>query len=309
MNATHHHVFGCMPVRKRIRAELPSAALKDMLNGVNLAESAPRFDRHQPVLAVIPARLGATRLPRKPLRNLAGKPLIVRVYERVLALNVATAIVVATDDIEVLETCRNHNVPAHLTDTGHPSGTDRVAEVGRHPDFAGFDIILNVQGDEPFMLREAALGAVAIVQQRLADVGTSAVRSGIPVLRMPDVVKVVTDCDGRALYFSRAPIPFLRDNVDEPLLHELVRQHIGVYAYRRDALLRWVSLPPHPLELVERLEQLRPLAHGISIGVHVVGEIPERGIDTEDDLVRANAHFAVMDQTDTSRFPSIETDD
>lgn len=245
-----------------------------------------------PVLAVIPARLGATRLPRKPLRSLAGKPLIVRVYERVVALAVADDVVVATDDPEVLEACRNHNVPARLTDTGHASGTDRIAELVQREEFAGHDVILNVQGDEPFVSREALVGAVGIVLDGRAPVGTSAARAGTAVLHTPDIVKVVTTDDGRALYFSRAPIPFLRDRDDAAHQQRLVQQHIGVYAYRRAALLHWVSLPPHPLELVERLEQLRALAHGIPIGVTTIDVLPDGGIDTEADLARANERFA-----------------
>lgn len=270
---------------------MPSAASDRMLIGVHLAATTPRSVRSEPVLVVIPARLGATRLPRKPLRALAGKPLIVRVYERVLALEVATSIVVATDDRDVLAACANHNVPARLTDTAHESGTDRVAELVQRDEFAEFDIILNVQGDEPFVSREAIEGAIGIVAARDADVGTAAVRASVRVLDSPDVVKVVATDEGRALYFSRAPIPFLRDPHDAVQHESLVRQHIGVYAYRREALLRWVSLPAHPLEIVERLEQLRALAHGIAIGVCTVDETPHRGIDTEDDLAQANARF------------------
>jgi 3-deoxy-manno-octulosonate cytidylyltransferase (CMP-KDO synthetase) len=181
-----------------------------------------------------------------------------------------------------------------LTDTAHLSGTDRIAEVIQREEFSAFDIIVNVQGDEPFVSRPAVAGALEIVQRRLADVGTSAAHADREVLDLPDVVKVVTTSDGRALYFSRAPIPFLRDVEEESLQHSMVRQHIGVYAYRREALLRWVSLPPHPLERIERLEQLRALASGISIGVNVVEQVPERGIDTEEDLVRANARFVDM---------------
>lgn len=209
-----------------------------MLIGVHLAATTPRSTRSEPVLVVIPARLGATRLPRKPLRALSGKPLIVRVHERVASLGVATRIVVATDDREVLDVCGNHNVPAWLTDTAHESGTDRVAEVCRQEEFAEFDIILNVQGDEPFVTRDSVEGAVGIVRDRMADVGTAASRAGAQVLASPDIVKVVATEHGRALYFSRAPIPFLRDPQDAAQREQLVRQHIGVYAYRREALLR-----------------------------------------------------------------------
>jgi len=243
-----------------------------------------------PVLAVIPARLGATRLPRKPLRLLGGEPLIVRVYQRVIALGIADHVVVATDHIEVVAACESQGIPVVLTRGDHPSGTDRVAEVAARFEFAHFSIILNVQGDEPFVSREALAGAVAIVTCGQAPIGTAAVPIPVSALSAPDVVKVVRGDDGRALYFSRAAIPFLRDPADADSQHALARQHVGVYAYTRDALQAWVGWAPHPLELVERLEQLRPMAHGLAIGV---ADVPaaEGGIDTEDDLERANLRW------------------
>ncbi len=253
----------------------------------NLARSEGQLS----VLTVIPARLGATRLPRKPLRLLGGVPLVIRVFERVTALNIGDASVVATDDNEVLNVCRQYNVPAILTRGDHPSGTDRVAEVAQHKDFRSFDFILNVQGDEPFVTAEALRAALSLVISGAAPIGTVAVKAEHDALRRPDVVKVVRTESGHALYFSRAPIPFLRESADSELFDTLVRQHIGVYAYTRQALLQWVALPPHPLEIVERLEQLRPLAHGLRIGVADVAVATERGIDTEEDLARANARW------------------
>lgn len=244
-----------------------------------------------PVLAVIPARLGATRLPRKPLRLLGGEPLVVRVYQRVHTLGVADACVVATDHDEVAEACRQRNIPVVLTSDDHPSGTDRVAEVAARPEYRSYDVLLNVQGDEPFVSAEALAGAVQVVTSGRAPIGTAAVPVPMDSLSRADVVKVVCTDEGRALYFSRAPIPFLREAQDAALLAPLVHQHVGVYAYARAALEQWVGWPPHPLELVERLEQLRPLAHGLSIGVAHVPSA-EGGIDTEDDLVRANARWA-----------------
>jgi 3-deoxy-manno-octulosonate cytidylyltransferase (CMP-KDO synthetase) len=178
-----------------------------------------------------------------------------------------------------------------LTSTNHPSGTDRVAEVAAYPEYAAYDVLLNVQGDEPFVSAEALRGAVAIVTSGVAPIGTAAVPVPPDALGKPDVVKVVRAEDGRALYFSRAPIPYLRDAADAARRDPLVRQHIGVYAYTRTALQQWVGWAPHPLELIERLEQLRPLAHGLAIGV---ADVPhaDGGIDTEDDLVRANARWA-----------------
>jgi 3-deoxy-manno-octulosonate cytidylyltransferase (CMP-KDO synthetase) len=211
----------------------------------------------------------------------------------VIALQVADHCVVATDATEILDACAVHDIPAVLTSSAHPSGTDRVAEVAARPEFSAYDVILNVQGDEPFVSREALAGAVGIVTSGLAPIGTAAVPAEAAVLAKPDVVKIVRGDDGRALYFSRAPIPYLRESAEEALQAPLVRQHVGVYAYTRDALQRWVSWPPHPLELVERLEQLRPLAHGVAIGVADVGA-NESGIDTEDDLLRANARWALL---------------
>lgn len=249
------------------------------------------------VLTVIPARLGATRLPRKPLRLLGGVPVVVRVYQRVMSLGVADACVVATDHEEILDVCAKHGVPSELTSSEHPSGTDRVAEVASRPQFSGHSVILNVQGDEPFVTREAVHGAVRQVADGRADIGTVAAYATAEILHRPDVVKVVRDNNGFALYFSRAPIPFLRDPSDFATQSALVRQHVGVYAYAPHALRQWVSLPPHPLELVERLEQLRPLAHGLRIAVADVHAAPEGGIDTEEDLVRANARWTEHELT------------
>ena len=242
-------------------------------------------------LAVIPARLGATRLPRKPLRLLGGEPLIVRVWERVQSLRIADHCVVATDSDEIANALRPTGADCVLTSADHPSGTDRVAEVAAKPRYAGFDTIVNVQGDEPFVSGDAVRGAVGLVSGGGFPLGTAAARANPRVLESADVVKVVTADDGRAMYFSRAGIPWLRDGADASLRDRHVAQHIGIYAYAREALARWVRLAPHPLELIERLEQLRPLAAGLAMGVAFVDEPPPGGIDTEDDLVRANARW------------------
>lgn len=248
-------------------------------------------------LAVIPARLGATRLPRKPLRLLAGRPLIVRVWERVTALDLADRVVVATDSDEVADAVRAAGAEVAMTSAEHPSGTDRVAEVAARQQFATYDAVLNVQGDEPFVSAVAVRGALALVTDGRFPVGTAAAPASLEILATPNVVKVVTADDGRALYFSRAPIPYLREVEDQALLAPRVRQHLGIYAYSRDALHRWVSLPPHPLERIERLEQLRPLAAGIAIGVADADESPRPGIDTEQDLARANAAWSELTDT------------
>lgn len=242
-------------------------------------------------LAVIPARLGATRLPRKPLRLLAGEPLVVRVWRRVTDLDVADRCVVATDSHEVADVATSAGAEVAMTRPDHPSGTDRVAEVAARPEYAAYRTIVNVQGDEPFVPARAIRGAARLVSAGAFPLGTVAVRADASVLGTPSVVKVVTADDGRAMYFSRAPIPFLREDADHGLLEGRVLQHLGVYAYDRDALARWVALPPHPLELVERLEQLRPLAAGIAMGVALLDEAPPGGIDTEEDLMRANAQW------------------
>jgi 3-deoxy-manno-octulosonate cytidylyltransferase (CMP-KDO synthetase) len=245
-------------------------------------------------LAVIPARLGATRLPRKPLRHLGGVPLVVRVWERLPSLAVADRVVVATESDEVARAAREAGAECRLTDPRHPSGTDRVAEIADRPEFADYDVIVNVQGDEPFLPGEATRSAIGLVASGTFPLGTAAVPAPPAVLEAPDIVKVVRGEDGRALYFSRAGIPFLRDASDRSTRDAMVLQHLGVYAYTREALARWVALPPHPLERVERLEQLRPLAAGMTMGVAVLEEEAPRGIDTEDDLRLANDRWTTL---------------
>jgi 3-deoxy-manno-octulosonate cytidylyltransferase (CMP-KDO synthetase) len=242
-------------------------------------------------LVVIPARLGAMRLPRKPLRLLSGQPLIVRVWQRISEMDVADTVVVATDDETVAGAVRAAGADCVMTSPTHGSGTERVAEVASQQRFRGYDTIVNVQGDEPFIGKGAVRGAASMVATGQFPVGTAASHASSEILDTPSLVKVVIADDGRALYFSRAPIPFLRDRADAMKLAERTLQHIGVYAYSREGLMRWVALPPHPLEEIERLEQLRPLAAGLLIGVAVTNEAPASGIDTEEDLARANARW------------------
>lgn len=242
-------------------------------------------------LIVIPARLAAVRLPQKPLRLLAGVPLIVRVWERVAEMKIADTVVVATDAGSVAQIVRDAGGEAVMTSSGHVSGTDRVAEVAQMPQFADYGTIVNVQGDEPFIGRAAIEGAAQIVSSGRFPLGTSASPAPWSIGDNPNLVKVVIGDDGRALYFSRASIPFVRDR-EAIGSHEIkMLQHIGVYAYSREALDRWVRLEPHPLENTERLEQLRPLAAGIPIGVSIAHEPPASGIDTEDDLTAANERW------------------
>ncbi|HUO52976.1 MAG TPA: hypothetical protein VMT93_10680, partial [Gemmatimonadaceae bacterium] len=158
-------------------------------------------------------------------------------------------------------------------------------------EYAGYEVIVNIQGDEPFVPEDAVRGAAGLVTGGRFELGTAAAPASREALLTPHIVKVVCADDGRALYFSRAPIPFLRDDADAAVRDGLVRQHIGVYAYTQRALARWVALPQHPLERVERLEQLRPLAAGMAMGVAPVREALTGGIDTEDDLRRANERW------------------
>ncbi|MEO5903279.1 MAG: 3-deoxy-manno-octulosonate cytidylyltransferase [Gemmatimonadaceae bacterium] len=242
-------------------------------------------------LVVIPARLAAVRLPQKPLRLLAGVPLIVRVWERVSAMKLAHVCVVATDDESVAKIVRDAGAECVMTSDRHVSGTERVAEVAAMSRFADFTTIVNVQGDEPFIGEAAVAGAAQIVSSGRFPIGTSASPAPWEIASNPNIVKVVVGNNGRALYFSRAGIPFVRDQEAAGSAEIGMLQHIGVYSYSRSALERWVSLPPHPLENTERLEQLRPLADGIPIGVAIANETPASGIDTEDDLSRANARW------------------
>jgi 3-deoxy-manno-octulosonate cytidylyltransferase (CMP-KDO synthetase) len=216
-------------------------------------------------------------------------PLILRVWEHVTAMRFADRVVVATDADEVVRVCRDAGALAVLTRADHPSGTDRVAEVAAMPEFADARFIVNVQGDEPSMPAAAIEGAASLVQSGQFAIGTAAASDDPGVLNEPSVVKVVVGKGGRALYFSRAPIPHVRDAADQHALQPLVRRHLGVYAYSRAALAEWVALPMNALEVIEKLEQLRPLAAGIPIGVATIGPVSGGGIDTEQDLALANA--------------------
>lgn len=244
------------------------------------------------VLGVIPARLGSERLPRKPLHLLAGRPLIEWVWRRVAGLEGLAAVVVATDAEEVATVCETLGAVVARTAASHTSGTERVAEVVARPPYRDYDVVVNIQGDEPFVTEEQVGEAVRQVVQGW-DVGTVAtpVRT-LQAWRDPAVVKVTRRVDGAALYFSRAPIPFHRDA--EPSLEDLSAEpylrHLGIYAYRPATLARWVRLPPGQLERIERLEQLRPLAAGLGIGVGIVQEA-EAGVDTPADARRAEARL------------------
>ena len=209
-------------------------------------------------------------------------------------IGVADRVVVATDSEEVADAAREHGAEVVMTRANHPSGTDRVAEVAAHPEFREFGVVINVQGDEPFLSAQALAGAARLVDDSRFPLATAAVIAPREILDNPHVVKVVADDDGRAMYFSRAPIPFLQNERDAETQRAHVWQHIGIYAYTTDALRRWVALPVNPLEQIERLEQLRPLAAGMAMGVALVDEPVRPGIDTEQDLERANEQWSAF---------------
>ena len=255
------------------------------------------------VLGVIPARLGSERLPRKPLHDIAGRPLIEWVWRRARSIPVLDRAVIATDAREVLEAATAFGAEAVLTSPDHPSGTDRVAEVAAMAAFRAYPLIVNIQGDEPFMSDEAVRGAVGMVREGW-DVGTVAAPvESVAALDDPAVVKVVRNDRGGALYFSRAPIPHLRAGAPGAgdLASGLWLRHIGLYAFTPEALRRWVALPEGTLERTERLEQLRALAAGLEIGVSVVPHA-EGGIDTPEDVRRAEARIRrEMENTEGNR--------
>lgn len=239
---------------------------------------------------LIPARLASTRLPDKPLADIAGKPMVVRVAERA-AKSSAARVVVAADHPSIVQACEAHGVSALLTSPAHPSGSDRLAEACEALNLADTELVVNVQGDEP-LIEPSLIDACAELLQRQPACVMATVAHPIGQLeefRNPNVVKVVLDAAGHALYFSRATIPWWRDGFADgvqklPLPAPL--RHVGLYAYRVGFLRRFPSLPPAPLEQLESLEQLRVLWHGERIAVHVTPHAPGTGVDTPEDLER-----------------------
>lgn len=232
-------------------------------------------------IAIIPARLGSTRLPRKVLREIAGRPMIGWAYEAARASGMLEHVIVATDSEEVMEACRAHGWEARMTSPEHKSGTDRVHEVAQS---VAADVYVNVQGDEPLARPEHLKVLLELMARPGLEVGTLKTPASPHDVANPNAVKVVTDHAGRALYFSRSTIPYDRDGTED--VHYF--KHLGFYAYRTDALDRFVKLPQSSLEIAERLEQLRFLENGTDI---FVTETPfdTIGVDTEEDLKRVEA--------------------
>ena len=236
-------------------------------------------------LVVIPARLGSTRLPRKPLADIGGKPMVVRVAERAKE-SLAQSVVVATDSAEIEAACKAHRIECLLTSPDHPTGTDRLAQVAQLLKLPASTLVVNVQGDEPLIPPEL----INQVAQTLASNTQCAISTiAVPIsdaseIENPNVVKVVLNRAGEALYFSRAPIPFVRDTQSAQKIAHL--RHLGIYAYRADFLQAYTKLEPAPPEQAEALEQLRALWNGYRIAVHTASEAPPAGVDTLEDLER-----------------------
>ena len=232
------------------------------------------------VLGVIPARLASTRLSRKVLRIIAGKPMLSWVYEAAKNCPQLNQVLIATDSDEVADLCRQNNFPFQLTSPDLPSGTDRLHAVAQ---LVPADIYVNIQGDEPLLKPEHLTALLRPFAQPHVEVSTLKVLCTPENIANPNAVKVVTAADGRALYFSRATIPYARDNTAPPYC-----KHIGLYAYRKAALNRFPTLPTSHLEQTERLEQLRFLENGIPIHVEPT-DFDTIGVDTEEDLKRVEA--------------------
>jgi len=247
-----------------------------------------------PFIVIIPARLASTRLPNKPLADLGGKPMVVRVAERAQQAG-AARVIVATDHDAIRAACVQHGVEVCMTRADHPSGTDRIAEVARALNLPADAVVVNLQGDEP------------LIDPALLQAAASRINAAVPMATCahplhdaadafnPNVVKVVLDKAGRALYFSRATIPWNRDAFAQskeilPAAYVPLR-HIGLYAYRNDFLQAYPALEVSPLESIEALEQLRVLWHGFPIAVHVTDSAPAAGVDTPEDLARVRLHY------------------
>jgi 3-deoxy-manno-octulosonate cytidylyltransferase (CMP-KDO synthetase) len=246
---------------------------------------------------VIPARMASSRLPDKPLADISGLPMVVRVAQRAL-LSQATQVVVAADDERIVQACQAHGIQALLTRQDHVSGSDRLAEACHLLGLPDDAVVVNVQGDEPLMRPELINDVARVLTERPdASMSTAAHTIGsVAEFTNPNVVKVVMDARQMALYFSRAPIPWWRDGQTNAGFQTLPTpaplRHIGIYAYRAGFLALFPQLPPSPIESMESLEQLRALWHGHRIAVHVASEAPGPGVDTPEDLARVRQILA-----------------
>lgn len=242
------------------------------------------------ILCVIPARYASTRLPGKPLKDIAGKPMICRVYDRAARARSLSGVVVATDDERIARAVEAHGGRAMMTSPAHPTGTDRLAEVAAA--YPQMDLIVNVQGDEP-LIEPSLIDALGRAFEEDAALAMATVVTPIEdeaEMRNPNNVKAVLDKNGCALYFSRSLIPYPRNATDAP-----VYKHIGIYAYRRDFLLAYAKMAPTPLERTESLEQLRALENGFRIRCIVTGA-RFVGVDTPEDLARVNEIYRQMEE-------------
>jgi 3-deoxy-manno-octulosonate cytidylyltransferase (CMP-KDO synthetase) len=238
---------------------------------------------------LIPARLASTRLPNKPLADIAGLPMIVRVAQRAV-LSGASLVVVACDSQQIADACKAHGIAAVLTKADHPSGSDRLAQACELLGLQDDEIIVNVQGDEP-LIDPLLINAVADMLKTLPDASMGTAAHAIESeadMANPNVVKVVLDAASHALYFSRSLIPYNRDA--HPLAPQPLR-HVGIYSYRAGFLRQFPKLPQAPIEVSEQLEQLRALWHGHRIAVHVTTHAPGPGVDTPEDLERVRRLF------------------
>ena len=250
-----------------------------------------------PFVVLIPARLASSRLPNKPLADLAGLPMVVRVAQRALQSQ-ASLVVVAADDPSIVQACQTHGVLALLTRSDHVSGSDRLAEAASLLGLADETLVVNVQGDEP-LIEPGLIDAVAWALAKAPDCSMSTLAHAIDNVAdwcSPHVVKVVLNAAQRASYFSRASIPFWRDGSTDQLPPHPVLRHVGLYAYRVGFLKTFPAMSPAPTELAESLEQLRALWHGHHIAVHVSDQVSAAGVDTPEDLARVRGIL-----TDVSR--------
>ncbi|WP_297722909.1 3-deoxy-manno-octulosonate cytidylyltransferase [Limnohabitans sp. Rim8] len=246
-----------------------------------------------PFMVVIPARLASSRLPNKPLADIAGIPMVVRVAQRAQQ-SLASKVVVAADHLSIVQACEAHGVFAVMTREDHPSGSDRLAETCQQMGWDDSTIVVNVQGDEPLMSPDLINQVATLLNERPeASMSTAAhAIDSVAEFANPNVVKVILDARQLAMYFSRAPIPWWRDGNLQGLTAlpaHLPLRHIGIYGYRAGFLKKFPHLTQAPVEIIEALEQMRALWHGHKIAVHVTDQAPGPGVDTPEDLQRVRS--------------------